>query len=85
VDKNGEFPIVNAILRMDGGRVMLPKEYRDRNKLADRSTLICLETKSGAIVWRPAKSQPELTLIEHLRRFQGVEIPEIHAQCPPRL
>ena len=76
---------MNEVLYMDKGRVTIPKECRTRRGLADGATLLFLETKSGALVLKPVKAKPELSLIEHLKRFKGVEIPEIKVHCPPRV
>ena len=70
---------------MDKGRVTIPKACRKRHGLEDGSTLLFFETKSGALVLKPVKAKPELSLIEHLKRFKGVEIPAIKAHCPPRV
>lgn len=76
---------MSEVLHMESGRVTLPKESRDKLGLTDGSTLLFLETKSGAMVLKPVKEKPELTLIEHLKKFKDVEIPEIKAHCPPRV
>lgn len=73
------------VLSMDNGRVTLPKASREKHHLADGSKLMFLETKSGAMMLKPIKAKPARNLIEHLKRFQGVEIPELKAHCPPRL
>lgn len=73
------------ILYMDKGRVTIPKAARKRQGLGDGSSLLFLETKSGALVFRPVKAKPELSLLEHLKKFQGIDIPEIKAICPPRV
>lgn len=76
---------MNEILYMDKGRVTIPKECRTRHGLADGSTLAFFETKSGALVLKPVKAKPELSLIAHLKRFKGVAIPEMKVHCPPRV
>lgn len=76
---------MNEVLYMDKGRVTLPKESRDKYGLGDGSTLLFLETKSGAMVLKPVNEKPELNLIEHLKKFKDVEIPQIKAHCPPRV
>lgn len=76
---------MNELLYLDKGRVTLPKESRDKHGLGDGSALLFLETKSGAMVLKPVKAKPQLDLIEHLKKFKDVEIPEIKAHCPPRL
>ena len=75
---------MNEVLYMDKGRVTIPKECRNRHGLEDGSTLLFLETKSGSLVLKPVKSKPELSLVEHLKRFKGVQIPKSKVHCPPR-
>lgn len=67
------------------GQVTVPSDSRAKHGLGRGSKLLFLETKSGVMVLKPVKEKPQLTLIEHLKRFKGVEIPEIKAHCPPRL
>lgn len=69
---------------MDNGRVTIPKECRERHGLGDGARLEFFETKSGALVFKPMKETPALSLAEHLSRFQDVEIPARSAHCPPR-
>jgi hypothetical protein len=33
---------------------------------------------------RPAKANPDLSLVEHLARFKGVEFSSRPVHCPPR-
>ena len=75
---------MNAVLYMDKGRVTIPKDFRDRRGLADGDTLLFLETKSGEMILRPLKARPELTLVQHLKRFKGVEIPAMKFHQAPR-
>ena len=81
-----EIPIaMNEILYMDKGRVTIPKDCRDRRGLGDGDTLLFLETKSGALFLKPLKAKPKMSLIEHFKRFRGVELPQIQVHCPPRV
>jgi len=75
---------VNDVLYMDKGRVTIPKDYRDRRGLADGDTLLFLETKSGALILKPINAKPEMTLVQHLKRFKVVEIPEMKFHGAPR-
>ena len=56
-----------------------------KHGLGAGSCLMFVETKSGAMVLKAMKDKPELTLVEHLTRFKGVELPELKAHCPPRV
>jgi AbrB family looped-hinge helix DNA binding protein len=76
---------MNEVLYMDKGRVTIPKECRKRHGLEDGSTLLFFETKSGALVLKPVKAKPELDLVDHLRKFKGIEIPGRKHICPPRV
>ena len=67
------------------GQVTVPVDSRDRNKLSGGSVLMFLETKSGVMVLKPVREKPEMTLLQHLRRFKGVEFPQIKAHCAPRV
>jgi AbrB family looped-hinge helix DNA binding protein len=67
------------------GQIVVPKETRDERGFEMGSTFAFLVTKSGALVFRPTKEKPRLTLFEHLRKFQGVQIPERVHHCPPRV
>ncbi len=66
------------------GQIVVPKEIRDRRGFGNGSAFAVLETREGALFFRPVNSKPKLDLIEHLKRFKGLEIPEIQAHCPPR-
>jgi AbrB family looped-hinge helix DNA binding protein len=79
-----EIPVVNEILYMDGGRVTIPKECRERHGLGDGARVEFYETKSGALVLKPMVESPSLSLAEHLSRFQDVEMPSRPVHCPPR-
>ncbi len=43
-----------------------------------------LETKSGAIVFKPIKAPPKTDLVDHLLGLKGLDIPERKHLCPPR-
>ena len=76
---------MNDVLYMDKGRVTIPKDYRKRRGLEDGATMLFVESKSGAAILRPVNARPKLTLVQHLRQFQGVEIPEMHFHGAPRI
>lgn len=76
---------MNDVLYMDKGRVTIPKDYRDRRGLADGDTMLFIETKSGEVILKPVNAKPELTLIQHLKRFKGVEIPAMQLHSAPRI
>jgi bifunctional DNA-binding transcriptional regulator/antitoxin component of YhaV-PrlF toxin-antitoxin module len=65
--------------------VTIPKDSRTRHGLENGDAMLFLETKSGDMVLRPVKAEPEMSLLEHLRQFRGVEIPEIKFHSAPRL
>ncbi len=67
------------------GQIVVPKEIRDRRGYVNGSAFVVQETKDGSLYLRPANPRPKLDLIEHLKRLRGLEIPEIHAHCPPRV
>ena len=73
-----------TVVQMDQGRVMVPKETRDARGFDDGSTFAFVETKSGALVFRPVNPKPKLSLVGHLKKFQGVALPKFKANCPPR-
>jgi AbrB family looped-hinge helix DNA binding protein len=76
---------MEVLYMTDKGRVTIPNESRVKHGLGEGSRLLFMETKSGALVLKPVKAKPELTLIEHLTRFKGVELPKLKAHCPPRV
>ena len=67
------------------GQVTVPSAVRARRKLGYKSTLIFLESASGDMILRPSKAATDLDLVEHLRRFKGLEIPKRKHTPPPRL
>jgi AbrB family looped-hinge helix DNA binding protein len=76
---------MNDVLYMDKGRVTIPKDYRTRCGLEDGDTLLFLESKSGGAILRPVNAKPRMTLTQHLRRFKGVEVPEMRFHSAPRI
>ncbi len=76
---------MTSVLYLDKGRVRIPSDCRRRHSLPDGCPVLFFETKSGAMIIRPYNAQPELDLSEHLRQFNGVEIPDRSHHCPPRL
>lgn len=67
------------------GQVTVPSEVRARRKLGYKSTLAFFESASGDMILRPSKGDPELDLVDHLRRFKGMKIPERKHMSPPRV
>ncbi len=67
------------------GQIVVPKEVRDKHGFGNGSVFAFLESRNGDLIFRPMKTEPKLTLIEHLRKFKGVEIPKLRVHCPPRL
>ncbi len=74
-----------TILHMDNGRLVVPKEVRTERGFDNGSTFSFVQTKSGALVYRPTRPAPKLSLIEHLKKFRGVEIPEMKFRAKPRV
>ena len=64
------------------GQVTVPSAARARRKLGYKSTLVFFESASGDMILRPSKASPELDLVDHLRRFKGIEIPELEQKKP---
>ena len=67
------------------GQVTVPSAVRARRKLGCKSTLVFLESATGDMILRPAKASPKVDLVDHLRRFKGLEIPERQHLAPPRV
>jgi AbrB family looped-hinge helix DNA binding protein len=67
------------------GQVVVPKIIRDEHGFGNGSAFAVLETKSGAIVFRPVKTAPKMDLLDHLLRLKGLVIPERKHHCPPRV
>lgn len=57
------------------GQIVVPKESRNKRGFGRGSAFAFLETKDGDLVFRPVNPKPKKRLVEHLRQFQGVEIP----------
>jgi len=66
------------------GQVIVPKNIRDEHGFGNGSAFAVLETKSGAIVFRPIKMAPKMDLVDHLLRCKGLDIAERQHLCPPR-
>ena len=68
------------------GQIVVPKEIRDQRGYVNGTAFAVVEAKSGALVFRPvSKVKPKLSLIDHLRRLKGIEIPDRKHFCPPRV
>ena len=80
-----EIPTVSEIVYMDRGRVTIPKAARERHGLADNARLEFFETRSGALVFKPLKAAPALSLVAHLASLRGLDIPERAAHCQGRV
>lgn len=81
----GKFLLMEVLYMTEKGQVTVPSESRAKHGLGAGSRLLFIESKSGAMVLKPMKDKPELTLVEHLTRFKGVELPTSKAHCPPRV
>ena len=58
------------------GQIVVPKQARDQRGFGQGSPFAFFESKDGDLVFRPINVHPKLTLLEHLRKFQGVSIPD---------
>ena len=67
------------------GQIVVPKEARDKRGLGPGSTFAFIESKDGDLIFRPINANPKLTLIEHLKKFKGVAIPEMKIHSRPRI
>ena len=68
------------------GQIVVPKEIRDSRGFDNGSAFVVLETKSGALVFRPvAVAQPKLDLVDHLLKLKGLDIPEREHHSRPRI
>jgi AbrB family looped-hinge helix DNA binding protein len=66
------------------GQIVMPKKIRDEHGFGNGSAFAVLETKSGAIVFRPVKTAPKMDLVDHLLRLKGLDIGERKHVCPRR-
>lgn len=76
---------MEVLYMTEKGQVTVPSAVRARRKLGYKSTLIFLESASGDMILRPSKAATELDLVDHLRRFKGMEIPERKHLLPPHI
>jgi len=67
------------------GQIVIPKEAREKRGLGLGSPLEFIESEGGDLIFRPVPVSPKLGLLEHLRRFKGLEIPDRKHHCPPRI
>jgi AbrB family looped-hinge helix DNA binding protein len=66
------------------GQIVVPKSIRDEHGFSNGSAFAVLESRSGAIVFRPIKTKPKKDLVDHLSGLAGLEIPERKHIAPPR-
>ena len=67
------------------GHIVVPKEIRDQHGYRNGSAFSVLETKAGALIFRPVRTEPKMDLVDHLLRLKGLDIPEMRFRCPPRV
>jgi AbrB family looped-hinge helix DNA binding protein len=66
-----------TIVRMsEKGQIVVPKNIREEHGFGNGSAFAVVETKSGAIMFRPIKAAPKMDLVDHLLRLKGLDIPE---------
>jgi len=74
-----------TIVRMsEKGQIVVPKNIRDEHGFGNGSAFAVLDTKNGAIMFRPIKSAPKMDLVDHLLRLKGLDIAERQHFCAPR-
>ena len=75
-----------TIVRMsEKGQIVVPKQARDKRGFRLGTAFAFLESKDGDLIFRPVNAKPKLTLIEHLKKFKGIEIPQRKHHSPPRI
>jgi AbrB family looped-hinge helix DNA binding protein len=67
------------------GQIVVPKSIRDERGFKNGTAFAVLETKSGAVVFRPIKNPPKMDLVDHLLGLKGLDLPERHHHSPPRV
>jgi AbrB family looped-hinge helix DNA binding protein len=67
------------------GQLVVPKNIRDAHGFGPGSAFAIVQSKDGDLILRPVKSKPKLNLIDHVRKFKELEIPQIKALVRPRL
>jgi len=67
------------------GQIVVPKEIRDQHGYGQGSVFAVLETKQGDLILRPMRTEPKMDLVDYLLRLKGLDIPEMHFHCPPRV
>jgi AbrB family looped-hinge helix DNA binding protein len=67
------------------GQIVVPKGARDKRGFGLGTAFAFLETKDGDLIFRPVKNRPKLSLIGHLKKFRGIQIPERKHRSPPRI
>jgi hypothetical protein len=61
------------------------KKARDKKGYGPGTGFIYLETNNGDVVFRPVNTKPKMSIIARLKRFKGLQIPQIKTHCPHRL
>ena len=67
------------------GQIVVPKEARDKRGFGLGSAFAFVEAKDGDLIFRPVNLKPKLSLIEHLKKFKGVDLPVRTHHSPPRV
>lgn len=81
---NGKLPNMTIVEMGTNGRIVLPRRLREQRGY-DRGSIFALqETKSGRLILQPLDRKPKRTLLEHLMRFKGIQIPERKHFSRPR-
>jgi bifunctional DNA-binding transcriptional regulator/antitoxin component of YhaV-PrlF toxin-antitoxin module len=75
---------MTVVYMSEKGELVLPKTFRDAHGLRPGAAFAIVPSMDGDLILRPVKSRPTLTLVDHLRKFKGLEVPEIRAQVRAR-
>jgi AbrB family looped-hinge helix DNA binding protein len=75
---------MTVVKMSEKGQIVVPKTIRDAHGFGNGSAFAVMETKSGAIVFRPIRTTPKMDLVEHLLQLKGLDIPERQHISPPR-
>jgi AbrB family looped-hinge helix DNA binding protein len=81
----GKFLPMTVVHMSEKGQIVVPKEIRDQRGFGNGSAFAVVQTRSGAIVFRPILGKPKLDLVEHLLRLKGLDIPEMKFHGKPRV
>jgi AbrB family looped-hinge helix DNA binding protein len=67
------------------GQVVIPKEIRELNRWQKGDDLLVLRKPNGDVILRRIIPQPRRSLLDHLRAFRGLQLPERQHPLKPRV